>query len=338
MPRPGVKDVARAAGVAVGTVSNVLNRPELVAAETRAKVEDTMRRLGYVRNASASQLRSGVSTTVGVLVLDISNPFFIEAAAGVERRLRDEDCVMMLASSSFDPRRERRVLRTFESMSPRGILLTPADSTLAAAREIAGRGTAIVLLDQPGCPPGLSSVAVDDRAGARLALEHLIGLGHRHIAFLDGPSTVRQSRDREAGVRAAVAAHPDARLRLTVVHCGAYDSRSGQKSLTWILENTRPRPTAVFCANDLIALGAYAALGRERLRIPEDVSVVGFDDISAAAQLGVPLTTVRQPMERLGHDAADLLLGDGAHVRHLSFAPKLVVRRSTAPPLQDPRT
>jgi len=329
--RPSVKDVARLAGVSVGTVSNVLNRPERVSSEVRLRVEGAIEQLDYVRNGAAQALRSGLAPFVGVAVLDIGNPFFTEAAVGMERRLREDGMVMILSSTHADVREENAILRLFEAQGVRGVLLTPAGTDVAAARELAARGMPVVLFDSAARPQGISSISVDDRLGARLAVEHLLDLGHRRIAFLNGPSAIRQSRDRLAGVQEAVSDLSRGRVNLMLVSLPGYTVSAGHDGLRRLLARQEERPTGVFCANDLIAFGAITALSEAGLSVPGDVSVIGFDDVALAGQLSVPLTTVRQPMDELGWHAVELLFDRSGGHRHERFPPELVVRASTGP-------
>lgn len=352
---PSVKDVARLADVSVGTVSNVLNGRDSVRPAIRARVEAAIDELGFVPNPTAQALRTGMRPLVGVAVLDIANPFFMEAAAGVERRLDQDGCVMALSSTRSDTEEEARVLRTLAGQGVRGILLTPTDPELAVAHEVVARGTQVVLFDYPGAPQDMSSVSVDDRAGARLAVSHLLDLGHRTIGFLNGPHHVRQARDRAAGAHQAVDAFEQP-VSLRMVELDAFTAEAGRNGMRALLTGahvraftgtngldatgaplsppTLPRdfPTAFFCANDLIAFGVMTALRDSGVRIPQDVSLIGFDDISVASQMSVPLTTVRQPMAELGWAAADLLLGEDREIQHQSFYPDLVVRHSTGAP------
>ncbi len=331
-PRPSVKDVAALAQVSVGTVSNVLNRPEVVSEAVRRRVGEAIERLGYIRNTTAQALRLGSQPVVGVAVLDIDNPFFTAAAAGMEERLRRDGLVMTVSSTHSDPAEEVRLLRLLEGHGVRGVLLTSSDPELFEARRLAGRGVPVVLFDEPGSSPSLSSVCVDDRLGARLAIDHLLGLGHRSIAFVNGPPRLRQSQARLAGVEEARASFAGGSELTVTVHCAeAFTMPAGRRAGQWLADQTAPRPTAVFCANDLLALGVMTALEAAGLGVPGEVSVVGFDDIAIAGQMAVPLTTIRQPMAELGWAAADLLLAGPGQIRHQLFAPELVVRRSTGP-------
>lgn len=330
--RASIVDVARRAGVAVGTVSNVLNRPDRVSAETRDRVQAAIGELGFVRNASARRLRAGSIPTIGAVVLDIANPFFTEVARGVEDRLAADDYTLMLASSDGDAEREARYLRLFESHGVQGVLVTPAGGDLSTVLDARDRGLDVVLLDATA--PGLPSVSVDDVQGARLAVEHLLALGHRRIGFVNGPRTIRQHADRRAGVHAALAAAglapTDALAEVTVPFL---DAARGDAGVETLLASHAPAPTALFCANDFAAIGALRALRRHGLAVPDDVAVVGYDDITVAAELAVPLTSVRQPTHELGRRAADMLLrrhaDPDAAPEQVEFLPELVVRRSS---------
>lgn len=366
---PSIKDVARLAQVSVGTVSNVLNGRGFVRNEVRQRVEAAIDSLGYVPNPTAQALRRGVSPLVGVAVYDLTNPFFMEAASGMERRLAADGCVMALSSTKSSPTTEATLLRALMGQAVRGILLTPSDPELSAAREVVQRGIPIVLFDSPAQPEDMSSISVDDRTGASLAIQHLMSLGHTNIMFFNGPASIRQAQDRlhgaedALGAALAMQAHrssgDEPAPQLHTLNLPAFTAEAGRTTMCALLEKEgiptpvahdnaslpgRPTtppalpnsfPTAFFCANDLIAFGAMTMLRDAGIRVPDDVSIVGFDDIAIAAQMSVPLTTVRQPMEELGWAAADLLLGDKTgkpRIQHLKFFPTLVTRASTAAP------
>lgn len=334
MARPSVRDVAERAGVSIGTVSHVLNHPERVAQPTRDRVHAAIDELGFVRSEAARRLRHGGSSLVGVLVHDISNPFFTEAARGIEDRLREDGRIPMLGSTDSDPERERELMTLLAGMDVHGVIVTPSASTLDNLAVLAGRGIHVVLMDHPPISAELSTVSGDDVAGARAAIAHLIELGHRRIGFVNGPLTVRQSVDRRDGVIAALdAAGLDPAQVLVEIEAVSggqgYTADAGAVGAAALLGNDSP-PTALFCANDQLAIGAMREVRRRGLSIPDDVAIVGYDDVSVASELITPLTSVRQPMREMGAAAADLLLsGDGA-VRHIVFQPELIVRESTA--------
>ena len=330
----GMKDVARAAGVSVGTVSNVLNRPEQVSPETREQVESVIRRLGYVRSESARQLRAGRSRVMALLVLDMGNPFFVDIARGAERAGRAAGLGVMVCNSDQSPSTEADYLALFVEQRVRGVLVTPADSTGRSLEALRGRGIPFVLVDRQAPACGECSVAVDDVAGGALALGHLAATGHRSIAYVSGPADLAQIRDRRAGaLRAAAEAGlpPEA---VVEVAAGRLDVAAGRDAGARLL-GLSARPTAVFCANDLLALGVLQALYAAGVRVPEDIAIVGYDDIEFAAAAAVPLTSVRQPAEAMGALAAELLLEESGEEaashqhRQVVLQPELVVRAST---------
>lgn len=330
--RASISDVARLAGVAVGTVSNVLNRPDIVAPATRARVEAAIKESSFVPNGVARQLRAGTITTVGVVVLDIRNPFFTEVARGVEDRLALADHTLMLASSDDDPARERRYLQLFEEHGVVGLLVVPSGPDLDQLVEIRSRGVHVVLLDAPGEGSGLSSVSVDDEAGGALAMAHLIERGHDRVVMLNGSHDIRQCARRLLGARrAASAAGLDPDVAVREVRLRALDSASGVDATLALADAQGGLPSAIFCVNDLVAVGVQRAL---RLlggtALLESVAIVGYDDIDIASELAVPLTSVRQPTHEMGYRAADLLLApDDDRVDQVVFTPELVVRVSS---------
>lgn len=328
-------DVAKAAGVSVGTVSNVLNKPELVSEATRTRVEAAIEELDFVRNASARQLRQGSISTVGALLLDIRNPFFTDVARGIEDRLTLDDHTLMLASSDDDPARETKYLRLFEEHGVLGLLVVPTGRSTVHYAEMQRRGVPIVLLDAPTTEPGMSSVSVDDEAGGRLAAGHLLSRGHRRIVFFNGPHTYRQAEARRAGVDLAVrAAGLDPTEVVEEILLGSLDAAGGDEALgAWIDRHEGRAPEAVFCVNDLVAVGVQRRLRRVGgTDLLLRTALVGYDDIDIAQELAVPLTSVRQPTHEMGYEAAELLLRQAAGdaPRHTVFQPELVVRASSA--------
>ncbi|MGF1662636.1 MAG: LacI family DNA-binding transcriptional regulator [Kineosporiaceae bacterium] len=331
-----MKQVARAAGVSVGTVSNVLNRPQVVAPATRRRVLAAIRQLGFVRNESARMLRTGSSRAVGLVVIDAANPFFTDVARGVEDLLSEHDAVVLLGDSAGEVRRERRYLELFEEQRVRGVIIAPSHDGPPAIGGLDRLGIPVVFLDhQPG-HPGHSCVTVDDEAGGFLAVDHLTATGHRRVAVAAGPMSLPQVRDRLAGAERA--ARATAGTGLVHLDLPALTTRSGRLAADRLLA-TAPteRPSAVFAGNDLVALGLLQGLTEGGLAVPGDVAIVGYDDIEFAAAAAVPLSSVRQPRRQLGRASAELLLdhvraaerGERAAVRQVRFSPELVVRRSS---------
>ncbi|MEV0128412.1 LacI family DNA-binding transcriptional regulator [Dactylosporangium sp. NPDC050688] len=324
----GIKEVARRAGVSIGTVSNVLNRPELVASSTRQRVLDAITELGYVRNDSARQLRAGHSRQIALVVLDVTNPFFTDVVRGAEAAAEEHGVMVVVCNSGEDAGREHRHLDLLEEQRIRGVLITPVDESPNSRLELLiQRGTPVVLVDRGSGRHSRCSVAVDDLLGGRLAGEHLLDQGHQRITFVGGPASITQVRDRHAGIAEAVAG----RAELSVVPTPNLTVAAGRAAAAEI------DATAVFCANDLVALGVLQGLTQRGIRVPQDVAIVGYDDIEFAAAAAVPLSSVRQPREQLGRTATALLLeeieDDGRHEhRHVVFQPELIVRESSGRP------
>lgn len=332
-----IRDVAARAGVSVGTVSNVLNQPDRVNDSTRRKVLEAVHELGYVRNDAARQLRAGVSTTVGLVVLDITNPFFAELARGAQEEATRRGLSLLIGSSDGLAEREQSYVDTFEQHRVRGILLSPTGDPIERMQQLDARGIGAVLVDREAAGTGIHSVSVDDVAGGSLAARHLIERGCRRIAFV-GPisSAVRQVVDRLAGASTAVR---EAGVTLEVIDSRGLTVTEGREVGRLIADRpANARPDGVFAANDLLAVGVLQAfLMAGSVQVPDDIALIGYDDIDFAASTIVPLSSVAQPAALIGRTAIELLLseprGEGSprgEERTIVFQPELVVRRSTA--------
>ena len=278
-----VRDVAAAASVSVGTVSNVLNRPEKVAPDTVARVMAAIDELGFVRNDAARQLRAGRSRSIGLVVLDVRNPFFTDVARGAEDRAAEDNMTILLGNSDENGDRERAYLDLFEEQRVHGVLISPLGDDETRLQRLRGRDTPVVLVDRVSEDRNLSSVSVDDVVGGELAVRHLIETGRRRIAFVGGPMGIRQVADRLAGARRAVEAEPDATLE--VIETESLTVLEGRAAGEAIRERAAgERPDAVFAANDLLAMGVLQALNMlGSVRVPDDVALIGYDDIDFAS-------------------------------------------------------
>ena len=329
-----MKDVARRARVSVGTVSNVLNRPDVVAAETRERVQATIAKLGYVRSESARQLRAGRSRIIALLVLDMANPFFVDVASGAERAARECGLGVMLCNSAQSPTEETEYLSLFAEQQVRGVLITPADMTGRSVEDFRARGIPLVFVDRVLASAEGCSVSVDDVAGGALATRHLLDRGHDSLVYVSGPMFLAQCQERRTGAMRALREAGLPGSALGHIETERMDVNAGLDAGARLL-GMSPRPTAVFCANDLLALGVFRALYGAGLSVPRDVALVGYDDIEYASAAAVPLTSVRQPAQRMGQTAAELLIeesGDQAERhehRQIVLQPELVVRAST---------
>lgn len=333
-PSPtSVRDVAERAGVSIGTVSNVLNRPEKVSAGTAERVLRAIEELGFIRNDAARQLRAGNSRAIGLVVLDIRNPFFSELAIGAEDGAREAGYSIILGNSDEKSDREAAYLDLFEEQRMQGVLISPFGDVETRLRRLRDRGTPAVLVDRTSMSGGFSSVSVDDVAGGRLAGEHLIAMGRRRIAFLGGPLDIQQVQDRLLGLQQIAQYRPD--VRVEIISGSSLSIIEGRRLGEQIAARApNDRPDAVFAANDLMALGALQAfvmLGS--LRVPDDIAIVGYDDIEFAKGAVVPLTSVRQPAALIGRTAVEMLLdeaeGGAEPGREVVFTPELIVREST---------
>ena len=330
-----VKDVAALAGVSLGTVSNVLNRPEIVAPETADRVIQAIEKLGFVRNDAARQLKAGRSNTIGLVVLDVRNPFFTDLARGAEEAASEAGLSILLGDTGRSHKRETAYLDLFEEQRVHGVLVSPLTDVARRLEGLRRRGIPAVLVDRSGAGSGFSSVSVDDVAGGRLAVEHLIAIGRRRIAYLAGSFDFHQVTDRLRGAREAVAAHPG--TTLDVVDIDGLTVLAGRSAGERIVAlPAADRPDGIFTANDLIAVGVLQALVMQSdIRVPDDIALVGYDDIDFAQTAVVPLSSVRQPSALLGRTAVEILLEEARDpslkARQIVFQPELVIRSSTTP-------
>ncbi|MBD7994522.1 LacI family DNA-binding transcriptional regulator [Arthrobacter sp. Sa2CUA1] len=327
-----IKDVAREAQVSIGTVSNVINRPEVVSEDRRRRVLKAIDQLGYVRNDVARQLKAGRSRTIGLVVQDTGNPFYNEIARGAEAAADDHGQAVIVGNSGLSRSREQVYLDLFEEQRVRGVLITPQSDDLRRVERLRSRGTPVVLVDERAPASQYCSLAVDDVEGGRMAVAHLLAGGARNITFVGGPAGLHQVTDRQAGARAAVDTVPGATL--DVVGTAALTVLEGRRVGEELLHRpAAERPTGVFAANDLLAIGLLQAFVFDhRLRVPEDIALIGYDDIDFAPSAVVPLSSIRQPARLIGRTAVELLedeLSEDHHHRHVTFQPELVVRDST---------
>jgi LacI family transcriptional regulator len=326
-----IKDVAALAGVSMSTVSNVLNRPERVSADSVERVLRAIDQLGFVRNDAARQLRTGRSNLIGLAVINISNPFFTDVATGVEQAARDAGYSVLLGNSASRPDGETGFLDLFEKQRVDGVLIVPSGDVLEKLDGLRRRGTPAVLIDRVDDRRTFSSVSTDDVVGGRLAGQHLLDTGRRRIWFICADLGVRQMRDRLEGLREAVRGTPDAHVTVEIAESiDAEDGVAYGRRIAALPE--AERPDAVFAANDMLALGVMQGLTGTGIRVPQDIAIVGYDDIVFSAAAAIPLTSVRQPSQRMGSTAATLLieqLGGDVPVRSIVYEPQLVVRAST---------
>jgi LacI family transcriptional regulator len=332
-------EVAEAAGVSLATASRVLNgSSRQVSDALRDRVVATARELGYLPNASAQALARNSSVLVGLVVHDIADPYFSCIAAGVTQVAEAAGLVVVLGTTGRAADRELELLSTLRAHRARAVVLagsrtTDRATTARLAREIqtfAGQGGRVACISQARLPA--DTVVPGNRAGARALARELAALGHRRFAVLGGPAELITARDRVAGFRAGLA-EAGVELPDSAVFPGAFTRDGGYQTTLEVLA-ARTGATCLFAVNDVMAMGAMAALRGRELRVPEDVSVAGFDDIPTLRDLAPALSTVRLPLEELGERAAQLALNGAAprQPRTVRIAGEVVLRESTARP------
>lgn len=326
-----LRDVAKNAGVSVGTVSNVLNRPQIVASVTLRRVQKTIDSMGFVPNGFARHLRAGFSRTLGLVVPDVANPFFTEVARGVEDAANKHGYAVFLCNSDESAEKEERYLSVLIEHRVRGVLITPASDRPDRLDDLRERGIAVALLGRESTTSNQCSVSVDDVRGGEIGIQHLVSLGHSRIVWVNGSESIPQCADRAAGVAIAAKA---AKVNVKTIRASLMNTVTGEEVTKEIL-GLDEVPTAIFCANDLLALGVMRALIAEGIKVPEHISILGYDDIAFAASAAVPLSSVAQPAYQLGVAAAKLILSEcedsdeHAH-QQIRFQPQLIVRSSTS--------
>lgn len=329
--RATIDDVARIANVSTATVSRALARPELVSEETRRRVMEVVESTGYRPNALARALRTRAAQAVIVLVPDFGNPFYTEIVRGMERRASASDYAVLMGNTESDPERERSYMRLLLDRRADGLLLLSGRLPEGCPAEGPARPPIVfVSEDLPGSEVPL--VRIDNPAAAEMAVRYLIDLGHRRIGHVAGPPGRILSPERHAGYRQALEAVQipyDPALVVTA----DFTFKGGRAAARRLLDLPEP-PTALFCANDESAMGALRAARDKGLRVPEDLSVIGFDDIQLAEITDPPLTTVRQPRAEMGAKAMDVLIrtieGEALSGLDIVMPVELVVRGSTS--------
>ena len=306
--KPSIKDIARAAGVSHSTVSRALSDSPLINAATRARIQRLAEEMGYSPDAGARSLVRGHTCTVGVVVTTIADPFSAEVVEGIESTAYSHGYSVILAASQDEPEREIAAVETLRSKRVDAVIVTSSRVGALHQERLGAAGVPVIMLNSHSqqLAPHTLSVRVDDVHGARLATEHLLALGHRPIAHVTGPAGHSPSADRLAGYRAALTA-ADLPFDPALIFSGTGRPAGGEGALPLLLALTE-RPTAVFCYNDMTAIGLLRAARLAGLHVPDDLAVVGFDDIPFAAYVSPALTTVAQPKFDLGQRAMDMAL------------------------------
>lgn len=329
-----IRDVAELAGVSAGTVSNVLNRPSYVRADTRDRVMRAIAELEFVPDQRSRQFRPGRTRTIGISVADLGNPFFVDVALGAEEVSRGHDLGAVLCNSANDPLRESHNLDLLVQQRVQGIIISPVDEKSSRLEMLKDRGVPMVFVDRVGDDRDVWSVLVDDREGGNIGAQHVISQGYQRIAFVGHPHRSPKVRLRYEGAREVVN-RSAGDLTLELISTSSWNVAEGRRVGAAIAARPQDkRPRAVLCANDLLALGLIQELIRAELRVPEDIAVVGYDDVEWASVGVIPLTTIAQPRELLGRTAVEMMMqlieGTGTlpKANHIVLKPELIVRQS----------
>jgi LacI family transcriptional regulator len=331
-----LRDVAVRAGVHAGTASRALNPAtrSLVNEKTAKKIMRVAEELGYRPNPMARGLKTNRSFTIGVLIPDLTNPLFPPIVRGIEEGLAVEGYTALIANSDLDPAKEELHFRTMKDRQVEGVIMATAERNHPFVEQAIAADVPIVLVNRTIASKNAFAVIADDREGARLAIEHLVGLGHTKIAHVAGPQRFSTGLTRYRGYLEAMHAHglePDPALIRFADH---FVESEGMRTFKELL-NGGGDFSAVFAGNDLLALGCYDVLAAGTLNCPSDISIIGFNDISFVDKLRPPLTTVRIPHYEIGLRGAELILerlrNPAARPVTVLLPPELVVRGSTAP-------
>ncbi len=331
-----MKEVAKRAGVSVATVSRVLNNHSRVDPMLRDRVNAAMEALHYQPNRVAQRLRAGAGGVIGLIISDITNPFFVSVVRSVEDVAYENGLSVLLCNSDENPSKQQMYIKVMQAEDVAGLIITPNIETDNSINTLVESKMALVFMDRRVEGVDIDSVTVDSASGTRDAVQHLINLGHRRIAMISGTPAISTGRERyDAFIQTLhenkISPVPE------LLRPGLFRQESGYK-LTMELLDLPERPTAIFASNNLLALGMLQALHERNVRVPEEVAVVGFDDMPWAGALWPPLTAVAQPTYQLGHEAARLLMrrinNPQAPVENIVLKPELIVRRSCGAYLQ----
>lgn len=331
MKQPTILDVADRAGVSKSLVSLVMREPQRVSEANRIAVLKAAEELGYRPNAVARSLVQRRSMVIGVVLSDLHNPFFADVADGIEEAAFQSGYRAMLSSGFLDPKREKGAIETMLELRVDGLIMLGSMMKVPKVERVAAT-LPVVVVGRHTRSKAIDSVGVDDSAGAQKAVDHLVSLGHRKIAHIHAGSASGSPRRRNGYERSMKRHGLDEHIRLVR---GAFTESGGAEAMTAILDSGE-LPTAVFAPNDFAALGAMEALDSAGLRIPADISLIGYDNLSLSGLPRIGLTTIGQPRADLGREAVGLVLerlDEGRRrARHVVVPPSLVVRSTTGPP------
>lgn len=329
---PNIAAVAALAGVSTATVSRVLNDHPYITEETRSQVLRAMEQLGYRPSRVARRLRLKRTQILGLILSDIANPFFTSVIRGIEDVAYDNGYSLLLCNSDERGDKERLYVEVLEAEQVAGVIMSPVDEDSRSCALLLENGVPVVAIDRRLRQFDLDTVLVNNVKGVNDAISYLIGLGHNRIGFIGGPTTVTTGRERQNGYEQALRER-GLEMDASLLKVGNFKQESGYRAARELLDSQDP-PTAIFSANNLMTLGALNAINEKGLKIPADVSLIGFDDMPWSLSLNPPLTSVAQPTYDFGSAAAELLLqriaDKNRDVTKVKLDPELIIRESCA--------
>ncbi|WP_368496895.1 LacI family DNA-binding transcriptional regulator [Herbiconiux sp. A18JL235] len=325
-----IRDVAERAGVSIATVSNLINGTKFVSPELADRIEAAIVDLGFVPNRAVRTLRGMRMRVIGLVVPDALNPYFIELWRNVQRAVGDRGYVVVLCDTGGDLAAEQTQLRSLAEMRVQGVLITSVDDSRVDLRALRSAGAKVVLLGDPKAGSGASSINIDQRSSGYLAMQHLLEIGRRNVVFAGGPRARHLLEDRMDGAQAAIDDSGLADVTFTRIDSDDPSRFEENAHVASILAEA-PHTDGVICANDVIAIGLMENFLRRGIRVPDDIAIVGHDDIRFGADSIVRLSTIRQPIAEIADRACELLLSDDdrAEADHLVLDVELVRRESS---------
>lgn len=327
-----IKDVAKLAGVSTATVSHVINKTRFVSDETKRRVLGAIENVGYAPNIHARNLASGQSRTLGLIISDITNPFFPDLVKSIQEKALELGYDVIVLNTNYEPQRDAPYVQRLLELQVRGVMILTTEMDLSVIGRLSSRRIPVVFLDIGKVGPHTSNIRVNYEKGVQQAVEHLLELGHRQIAFISGPVHFKSAEIRRQAFLRTMKKYRASLCTEAVICEGDFKLESGQQAVKELLE-LKHRPTAIMAANDLMAVGALRELGRAGLRVPKDISVIGCDDIWLGKLTDPQLTTIMIPRAEIGAAAVEAVLRSNSakdHVgREIRIPTELLVREST---------
>jgi DNA-binding LacI/PurR family transcriptional regulator len=330
--RMKIRDIAKLAEVSTATVSHVINGTRYVSDEVKEKVREVIERTGYTPNAHARTLATRQNHTIGLILSDLSNPFFPELVKSIQECAVVHGYDLTMANTNYDPERTLASVQRMLEQRVSGVAVMTSEMDVSLAARLAAREVAVVFLDVGQVGRYVNNIVINYEKGIRTGVEHLLSLGHRRIAYISGPLRLKSAQRRHLAYTRTMKKYGSTLQTEPLVYEGDFKATGGQEAVAAMLQE-RSLPTAVMAANDLMAMGAMRELRKAGFRVPDDISVVGFDDILFSALTDPPLTTLALPREEIGRAAVEALLNtlqtSDQMGREYKITPKLIVREST---------